>query len=93
MAEPRGIVSYHLGEYGRVKVKLAELLDKNGITRNRLKTLTGAKYDVITRYYKGEDIAMADLDFLAKVCYSLNCKIEDILEYEEPEESEEPTEQ
>ena len=34
-----------------------------------------------------------DLDFLAKVCYALNCKIEDILEYEEPQEPEEPTEQ
>lgn len=90
MAEPRGVVSYHFGKYGRVKVKLADLLDKHGITRNRLKTLTGAKYDVITRYYKDEHVAMADLDFLAKVCYSLNCKIEDILEYEEPEEPTEP---
>ena len=87
MAEPRSIISYHVGEYGRVKVKLANLLDARGITRNRLKTLTGAKYDVITRYYKDEHVAMADLDFLAKVCYALDCKVEDILEYEAPEET------
>lgn len=79
MTEPRSIISCQLGEYGRIKVKLADLLDGQGITRNRLKTLTGVKYDVITRYYKGESVEMAGLDLLAKVCYALNCKAGDIL--------------
>ena len=35
MAEPKRIVSHHYGEYGRVKVKLAELLEARGVTRNR----------------------------------------------------------
>ena len=39
----------------------------------------------IDRYFKATRVEMADLDFLAKVCYTLGCKIEDILEYEEPE--------
>ena len=85
MSEPKSIVSYHVNEYGRVRVKLAELLESRGITRNRLHTLTGVKYEVIDRYFKAERVEMADLDFLAKVCYTLGCKIEDILEYEEPE--------
>ena len=87
MAEPRSLISCHVGEYGRVKVKLAALLDSKGITRNRLRTLTGIKYEVIDRYYKEKNIEMVDLDFLAKVCYALNCKVEDILEYEEPDET------
>ena len=82
--EPKSIVRYQVSEYGRVRVKLAELLESRGITRNRLRTLTGVKYEVIDRYYKAERVEMADLDFLAKVCYTLGCKIEDILEYEEP---------
>ena len=86
MSEPRSIVSYRLNEYGRVRVKLAELLEDRGITRNRLRTLTGVKYEVIDRYFKADRVEMADLDFLAKVCYALDCKIEDILEYEEPED-------
>ena len=49
MAEPRSLISYHVGEYGRVKVKLAALLDSKGITRNRLRTLTGIKYEVIVK--------------------------------------------
>lgn len=79
-----GIVHYEIRDYGCVKVKLAQMLEKRQITRNRLKTLTGVKYDVIDRYYKGCSVVMADLDFLAKVCYVLDCKIDDLLEYVPP---------
>ena len=53
MREPKSIVSYQTTEYGHVKVTLANVMDARGITRNRLRTLTGVKYDVIDRYYKG----------------------------------------
>ena len=82
--EPRGIVSYQTEEYGCVRVKLAEILNSRGITRNRLRTLTGVKYEVIDRYYKGVSVEWVDLDFLAKVCYVLNCEIYDLLEYQPP---------
>lgn len=82
----KSIVHYTADEYGSVKVKLAEVLDRRGITRNRLRTLTGVKYDVIDRYYKGIHIEMADLGFLAKVCYVLECEISDLLEYRKPNE-------
>ena len=52
MREPKSIVSYQTTEYGHVKVTLANVMDARGITRNRLRTLTGVKYDVIDRYYK-----------------------------------------
>ncbi len=39
MEELKSIVQYHTEEYGRVRVKLAEVLDSRGITRNRLRTL------------------------------------------------------
>ena len=82
----RGFIHYHADdEYGSIKVKLAEVMDSQGITRNRLRELTGTKYDVITRYYKGDSVQMVDLDFLSKVCYVLNCRIEDLLEYHPPE--------
>ncbi len=84
MEELKSIVQFHTEEYGRVRVKLAEVLNSRGITRNRLRTLTGVKYEVIDRYYKANQVSMADLDFLAKVCYVLDCKIEDLLEYDKP---------
>ena len=71
MNEPKSIVSYQTAEYGHVIVTLSKVMDARKITRNRLRTLTGIKYDVIDRYYKGQDIALVDLDFLAKICYVL----------------------
>ena len=82
MDDLKSIVSYQTQEYGSVRVKLAEMLEQKGITRNRLRTLTGVKYEVIDRYYKAQNVEMVDLDFLAKVCFALNCKIDDLLEYE-----------
>ncbi len=87
MEAHKSIVSYTVAEYGHVKVKLAELLKKNHITRNALGQRIGVKFETVDRYYQGESIEMADLDFLAKVCYVMDCKIEDLLEYEAPEET------
>ena len=42
---------------------------------------------MIDRYYKNEVVSMVDMDFLAKVCYVLDCRVEDVLEYEKPAES------
>ena len=77
----KSVVHYQTEEYGHIKVKLAEVLDSRGITRNRLRTLTGSRYEVVDRYYKGVNVEMADLDFLAKVCYVLDCEVSDLLEY------------
>lgn len=86
MDELKSIVTYHIGEYGKIIVKLSKILDSRNMTRNRLATLTGTKYQIVTRYYKGEQISMVDLDFLARVCYVLDCRVEDLLEYQKPEE-------
>ena len=81
----KSVVHYQTEEYGHIKVKLAEVLDSRGITRNRLRTLTGSRYEVVDRYYKGVNVEMGDLDFLAKVCYVLDCEVSDLLEYQRPE--------
>lgn len=85
MEEFKHIVSHAYQDYGRVLVKVGPMMDRRKLTRNHLRTLTGVKYDVIDRYYKGERVELVDLDFLAKVCYVLDCKIEDLLEYQPPE--------
>lgn len=80
MNEVNSIIS--LKQYGKIKIKLSEIMDKKGITRNKLRNLTGVKYDVIDRYYKADNVERVDLDFLAKACFVLNCSVEDLLEYE-----------
>ena len=81
MEKYEGIVTYQTRTYGHIQVKLKTALDRRGITRNKLRTLTGVKYDVIDRYYRSDNIQMVDLDFLAKVCCVLHCDISEILEY------------
>lgn len=56
MDDFKSIVQYQTKEYGCIKVMLAEVLERRGITRNRLRTLIGTKYDVIDRYYKGVSV-------------------------------------
>ena len=68
-------------KYGTIKVKLAEIMDSRGITRNKLANLMGVRYEVIDRYYKASNIERLDVDILAKACYVLNCSVSDLLEY------------
>lgn len=84
MGDLKSIISYQTNEYGHVRVKLADILNSRGITRNYLRTLTGIKYEVIDRYYKADSVERIDLDFIAKVCFVLDCQVQDLLEYVEP---------
>ena len=83
MEHYESLVIYSTKNYGRIRVKLKEVLDSRGITRNKLRILTGVKYDVIDRYYRSETVHMVDLDLFAKICCVLHCGIGDLLEYEE----------
>lgn len=70
-----------LKNYGEVKINIKQVMKEKNITRNKLSVLTGATYNVINRYYNS-DISRIDLDVLARICYVLDCKISDILQYE-----------
>ena len=67
-------------DYGRVELRLKELMDARGITRNQLAKLIDARFEVVGKWYKGE-VEKMDLDILARICYALDCRIEDILVY------------
>jgi len=74
-----------LKEYGNVTITLKDVMDKQGMTRNKLATLTGLVYNSVNRYYQNMPISSVDLDVLAKMCFVLNCEIGDVLRYERPE--------
>ena len=73
-----------LKEYGRVVITLKEIMDRQGMTRNRLASLTGLVYNSVNRYYQNAPISSVDLDVLAKMCFVLKCEIADVLRYERP---------
>ena len=67
--------------YGKIILKLSYVMDRCGITRNKLSKITGIKYSIIDRYYKAEKIERVDIDLLARMCCALGCNIDELLEY------------
>ena len=88
MSEIRDLVHCGARDPGRIEVRLAQVMEQRGITRYRLETLTGVRYSVIDRYFKAEPVELVDLDFLAKVCYVMDCELSELLVYHrgEPED-------
>ena len=66
---------------GKIKFKLNKLLKEKGIAKYRLHTLTGVNYDTICKYCKGT-IQRIPIEHLVLFCYTLECEISDIIEYE-----------
>ena len=67
-------------DYGHVELKLKEVMDARGITRNQLAKLIDARFEVVGKWYKGE-VEKMDLDILARICYALDCTTEDLIRY------------
>ena len=71
--------------YGKINVKLKKYLDERNIKRGNLASSINAHFRVIDKWYNN-DVERMDLDVLARICYVLNCKVEDIIEYSEHQE-------
>lgn len=65
---------------GEIIIKLDEYLKSHNISRSSLVRNGELRYDTILSYCRGE-VTRLDTDTLAKICGTLNCKIEDILEF------------
>jgi len=70
-------------DYGEVKVDIKSIMKKRNISRTQLAKRTGLHYQIINRYYDDE-IMRLDRDVLAKLCYILNCSLDEIIYYEKP---------
>lgn len=68
-------------DYGRIVYCFADVMDQKGITRNKLATLTGVRFEVADRLYKGI-VERMDMDVLARVCYVLDCQVGDVIQYD-----------
>lgn len=67
-------------QYGKIIVKLDEIMKKLDVSNYELNSKANIKFQTIQnlRINKSSRI---DFEVLAKLCYSLDCKVEDILEY------------
>ncbi len=72
---------YTLKNYGKVEINLKNVLIKKGISRNKLCNMIATNYNLVNRYYNNK-IIRVDIDILARMCYALDCDINDLLKYE-----------
>ncbi len=74
-------------EYGKIHIKLNELIQKNGISKNKLSHRAEMQRTQIN-HYCNNTITRLDTDVLARLCTVLQCEIGDLLEFVPPEKEE-----
>ena len=77
-----------MNEYGTIKIKLDELIKKSGMSKNKLSHKAEMQRTQINNYCKN-NITRLDTDVLARICTVFNCKIEDVIEFIPPQNSNE----
>lgn len=65
---------------GHIHLKLKERLDERHMTRNALARKIGTRFEVIDKWYNDE-VEKIDVDILVRICFVLDCGVDDILEY------------
>lgn len=67
-------------DYGYIRVKLDELLKQRNLSKNKLAHRAEMQRTQINHYCRYE-ISRLDIVVLARICSTLDCRIEDLLEY------------
>ncbi len=70
-------------EYGTIRIKLDELIEKSGISKNKLSHKAEMQRTQLNNYCNNQ-ITRLDIDVLARICTVLNCSISDLLEFIPP---------
>ena len=75
-------------EYGNIRVKLDEIMKARDISTYQLNVKTNIKFQTIQNLRENTS-SRIDFEVLAKICYALGVKVEDVLEYEPVKKSKE----
>ena len=71
-------------EYGKIHIKLDELIKNAGISKNKLSHKAEMQRTQIN-HYCNNDISRLDIDVLARICTVMECEIGDLLEFIPPD--------
>jgi putative transcriptional regulator len=74
-----------MGEYGTIRIKLDELIEEAGISKNKLSHKAEMQRTQINNYCNNQ-ITRLDIDVLARICTVFNCSISDLLEFVPPKD-------
>ncbi len=72
-------------EYGRMEIRLKDLLEQKGLSRNKLSHKMEMNWKQIDKYCKNE-VTRLDVYVLCKLCTILECRIEDLLVFHPADE-------
>lgn len=72
-------------EYGTIQIHLNELIEKAGISKNKLSHRAEMQRSQLNKYCNNT-ITRLDIDVLSRLCTVLNCSIEEILEFIPPKQ-------
>lgn len=67
-------------QYSYIKIKLDKLMKSKNLSNYDLSTKANIRYQTLQALLKDESTRI-DFEVLARLCYSLDCKVEDIIEY------------
>jgi len=68
-------------DFGQVVFKIDQVLEEKKISKNKLEKEARLQRTQLNSYCNNK-VRRIDLQTLAKICYVLDCGIEDIMEYE-----------
>ena len=66
--------------YGCIKINLDKLMEEKKITTYELSSKANIRFQTIQNLRNGISTRL-DLEVLAKICYMLDCKVEEIITY------------
>lgn len=71
-------------QHGTIRIKLDELIEESGISKNKLSHRAEMQRTQINNFCKNK-VTRLDTDVLARICAVFDCQISDLLEYIPPE--------
>ena len=67
-------------DFGRVVFKIDEVLEAKNISKNNLEKEANLQRTQLNTYCNNK-VKRIDLETIAKICYVLECKVEDTMDY------------
>lgn len=73
----------YMEQFGTIRIKLAELLEARGLSKNKLSHRAEMQRTQLN-HYCNNTITRLDIDVLARLCTVLDCGIDELLEFVPP---------
>lgn len=70
-------------DWGYIEIKLESLLKEKNLSKSKFSFLSQMQRSQLNKWLRNE-VSYIDLHVLSRICKSLDCNVEDVLEYHDP---------